>query len=343
MKSISKAEKKVQQFESSSGARIFQIPLEIFPGFWGHAYIVMLNDYRVMIDVGSGFGKSNDHLESGLAIVNQDLQESINFSDLTHILITHGHIDHFGGLSYLKERTQAKIGVHELDVRNLTNYEERLAVVALHLDDFLVEAGVPDARRSELIQLYKLTKLSYYSVSVDITFHGERMRLGPFEIIHVPGHCAGHVVLRLDDVLFSGDHILGGISPHQAPESLTLSTGLGHYLDSLDSMRPWADEIRLTLGGHNELITDLTRRVGEIKHLHEQRLEHVLDLLREPHTIREISKHLFGKVRNYNVLLALEEAGAHVEYLYQRGLLSIANLSDYESRNGSIPIIYHRL
>jgi hypothetical protein len=68
-----------------------------------------------------------------------------------------------------------------------------------------------------------------------------------------------------------------------------------------------------------------------------------MDLLGEPRTIRDISKKLFGKVSNYNVLLALEETGAHVEYLYQRGLLSIANLSEYESRIGSVPIIYQRL
>lgn len=343
MKSISKTDKQVQKFENSSGARIFKIPLEIFPGFWGHAYLVLIQDYRVLIDVGSGFGNSNAHLESGLAIVNQEFQESFELSDLTHILITHGHIDHFGGLSYVKEHTSAQIGIHELDVRNITNYEERLTVVAHHLDDFLIEAGVPEAHRNELIELYKLTKLSYHSVPVDITFHGNRMNLGPFEVIHVPGHCAGHVVVRLDDVLFSGDHVLGGISPHQAPESLTQYTGLGHYLESLESMRPWAGDIRLTLGGHNAPISDLPGRLDEIKFLHEERLERVLDLLVEPRTIREISKHLFGEVRNYNVLLALEEAGSHIEYLYQRGYLSITNLTEYESHNGSVPIMYHRL
>jgi hypothetical protein len=39
-------------------------------------------------------------------------------------------------------------------------------------------------------------------------------------------------------------------------------------------------------------------------------------------------------------MLALEEAGAHVEYLYQRGKLSIENLVELNSSQVSIPIKY---
>jgi glyoxylase-like metal-dependent hydrolase (beta-lactamase superfamily II) len=151
------------------------------------------------------------------------------------------------------------------------------------------------------------------------------------------------VVIRLDDVLFSGDHVLAGISPHQAPESLTLNTGLGHYLDSLEKARRWAKGARLTLGGHNEAIADLPKRIDEIKSGHEERLRKVLGLLGEPRTVADVSKELFGKTEGYNVLLALEEAGAHVEYLYQRGLLEIENLEEVSRNSRSVPIRYRRL
>ena len=49
----------------------------------------------------------------------------------------------------------------------------------------------------------------------------------------------------------------------------------------------------------------------------------------------EVSEQLFGEVSGYNILLAIEEAGAHVEYLYQHGFLFIANLSAVE--NGKQP------
>jgi len=45
----------------------------------------------------------------------------------------------------------------------------------------------------------------------------------------------------------------------------------------------------------------------------------------------EISKSLFGQASGYHVLLALEEAGAHAEYLYQRGELVAANVDEIET------------
>lgn len=334
----------VRRFESAGGAAIFQIPLLAFPGLWGFVYLVLFQDaaqtYRVLIDAGSGFGDSNLHLERGLQQVSEMIGHPLGWDDLTHILITHGHIDHFGGLNYLCPKTHARLGVHELDQRNLTNYEERLIIAARSLANFLIEAGVPETLQQELLEMYKSTKLLYQSVRVDFTYEAEGMRLGPFEMLHVPGHCAGHVVIRLHDVLFSGDHVLQDTSPHQSPEQLTLSTGLDHYLKSLALLRRWAPDAGLTLGGHKEPIRDLAGRIDSIRAVHRERLEKILVLLNEPRTVNEISKILFGKVHGYTVLLALEEAGAHVEYLYQRGLIGIENLAELEKNADPLPIRY---
>ena len=332
----------VNKFETSGGAAVFQIPLEEFPGLWGFVYLVMLRDaelgeMRVLIDTGSGFGASDSHLQAGLE------QLAVPLDSLTHILITHGHIDHFGGLTYLRPRTPARLGVHELDQRILTHYEERLAIVTHRLDGFLSEAGVRSEQREKIIAMYRLAKSLFHSVPVDFTYEASGMRVGPFHMLHVPGHCAGHVAIRLHDILFSGDHVLEHTSPHQSPEQLTLSTGLQHYLESLDALRLWAQDIRLTLGGHENPITDLPARIREIRELHQQRLEKVLALLTSPDTISGISRGLFGQVHGYNVLLALEEAGAHVEYLYQRGFLGIDNLQDVEASSQPVPIRYKRL
>lgn len=349
---IVSATKTIRIFQSSAGAQIFQIPVEVFPGFWGFVYLVLVEEtvdgqetsqYRVLIDTGSGFGDCNQHLENGLQTVSQHIGRRINLSDLTHVFITHGHIDHFGGLSYVRTRTPARIGVHELDLRNLTNYEERLTLVSRRLDAFLIEAGVSPQRRQTLIDMYMLTKSIYRSVKVDFTYEAVDMRVGPFHMLHVPGHSAGHVVIRLHDVLFSGDHVLDHTSPHQSPEHLTLSTGLRHYLHSLELLRPWAAGVRLTLGGHNDPIRDLPTRLDEIRALHQGRLSQVLELLETPHTVSDVSHILFGEVHGYNVLLALEEAGAHVEYLYQLGKLGINNLDELENNPNPLPIRYYRL
>ncbi len=333
----------VQRFETDRGAVVYQLPLEVFPGFWAYAYLVLVGDDQVLIDTGSGYGMANEQLEARLQDVNAQVPGEVGLAQLTHVLITHGHIDHFGGLSFVRARSEAQVGVHELDLRNITNTEERLTIVARRLEQFLAESGVPEGRRRELIQLYKMSKLGFTSVLVDFTYESLGMNLGPFEFLHVPGHCAGQVVIRLHDVLFCGDHILSHISPHQSPERLVLNTGLGHYLRSLEDLRSWAGEVSLTLGGHNAPIYDLPRRIEEIKAIHRERLEKILQTLSQPHTVVEVSQLLFHDVHGYNVLLAIEEAGAHVEYLYQRGLLGIANLEELESRNGPVPIRYQRL
>jgi glyoxylase-like metal-dependent hydrolase (beta-lactamase superfamily II) len=194
-----------------------------------------------------------------------------------------------------------------------------------------------------LIDLYKITKSLYRSVRVDFTYEASGMRLGPFEMLHVPGHCAGHVAIRLHDVLFSGDHVLERTSPHQSPERLTLSTGLDHYLKSLEALRFWAGGVRLTFGGHESQILDLPARIDAIRAVHAERLQNVLHLLEQACTITDISQSLFGEVHGYNVLLAIEEAGAHVEYLYQRGAIGIENLDELDKSRGPIPIRYRRL
>ena len=51
-----------------------------------------------------------------------------------------------------------------------------------------------------------------------------------------------------------------------------------------------------------------------------------MEICKEPSWTVAVSKGLFGKVGGYTVLLALEEAAAHVEYLYQRGELVASNV-----------------
>jgi glyoxylase-like metal-dependent hydrolase (beta-lactamase superfamily II) len=332
-----------QVFETSQGARVYQIPMEAFPGLLTFAYLVLYQDYCVLIDTGSGHGDSNQQLIEGIQGAEKLRSgQPIRLEDLTHVLITHGHIDHFGGLEEITSRTDALVGVHKLDRRNITNYEERRAFLFHRLEHYLIEAGVETERREYILGLYRFTKQLFQSVPIDFIYSDMDNRLGDFEFLHVPGHCAGHVVIRLHDILFCGDHILTDITPHQAPEELTAWTGLTHYLQSLEKVENWASEVRLALCGHKKMITDLPNRINEIKKMHMERLDLVMEFFQLPNTINALSDHLFGETSGFDALLAIEEAGAHVEYLHQSGMLVIDNYEQMESSGRSIPLYYMR-
>lgn len=338
------AKKPIAEFETSAGAKIFQIPLNGFSGFWVYAYVVSVDGMLVLIDTGTNFHTSNQDLESGLDYVGERLGQTVDFQTLTHIFITHGHIDHYAGLDYIAPKTPALIGVHELDYKILTNYHERKDLVGMKLERYLIEAGVTEAKIPGLVNMYMMTTELFTHSRVDFTYHAVGMQVGPFEFFHVPGHSAGAVVIRLHDTLFTGDHILSDITPHQAPESLTLNTGLSHYLDSLRSMLDWAGSSKQALGGHNQVINDLPKRVAEIYLEHKNRLALILDIIADhPQTTVEVSRALFGRVNGFNVLLALEETGAHIEYLYRLGFISLENLEEVKSSSKSHVYRYQSL
>jgi hypothetical protein len=68
----------------------------------------------------------------------------------------------------------------------------------------------------------------------------------------------------------------------------------------------------------------------------------VLELTASARTVAEIAKELFGPTGGYHRLLALEEAGAYVEYLHQRGSLGIPDFERMEQEQPG-PVRYQRL
>ena len=320
-------------YTTSAGRIIYTFPVQSFDRLINNIYLISDGTNRILIDTGSGTPQANNDLLAGFAaIAEQD--PGLQMADLTHILITHGHIDHFGGLPFIRQFSDAPIGVHVLDRRVLSNHEERVIFASRRLAHFLEQAGVAADHHSQLMQVYLFSKNYYRSQSTQISLEEDKPTVGEIQVYHVPGHCPGQVCLLVDDVMLTADHILSRTTPHQAPESITNNMGLGHYLDSLDKIGRISG-IRLALGGHESPIgeaygLDVYGRIQAIKTAHDERLNKILDICTtsDPKTIAEISTALFGTVSSYHVLLALEETGAHVEYLHQRGELNAANLDE---------------
>lgn len=326
----------IEKFKTSHGTRIYRIPMTVFPnGFVGYSYVVSGKGALTLIDAGSGIGESPDDLLKGINAISDEFGEAITVQDIERIFVTHGHIDHFGGVQFILEHVNgARVGIHDLDRRVLTSYEERVIVATKDLRVYLERAGIELEKRQTLIDMYGFAKRHFRSIHVDFPLD-EDHDIDGMRFFHTPGHCPGQVCILIDDVLISADHVLSHTTPHQAPESITHYTGLGHYMDSLRKIAK-IPHIVLALGGHEDPIQDLYARIEDIRASHERKLNRVLDIVRQathPLTISEVTEVMYPDKAGYDILLALEEAGAHVEYLYQHGQLSVANLDELESED----------
>ncbi|MCA9921505.1 MAG: MBL fold metallo-hydrolase [Anaerolineales bacterium] len=328
----------IKRFETSTGRLIYTFPVQSFPGLVNNIHIITDGEQRILVDCGSGTPQANDDLLAGITAVSEHHDPSITLDNLDTILITHGHIDHFGGLPFVRQYTNAPVGIHVLDRRVLSNHEERVVFASNRLEIFLEESGVSAKHRQELMQVYLFSKNYYRSFPVQFLLEEGIPTVGEIGVYHVPGHCPGQVCLMVDDIMLTADHILSRITPHQAPESITNNMGLGHYLNSLTKIEQ-VGGIRLALGGHEEPMGDVYGRIRAIKQSHDKRLNKILDICTTPKSIADISRDLFGRVGSYHILLALEETGAHVEYLYQRGELIAANLDEIETT--SHPVVQY--
>lgn len=321
----------VSRYESDTHVRIYRVSCRAFPGLVAHVYLLVGAGPVTLVDTGSGFGESSNDLFAGLEAVRREFGETAaDPGAIERILITHGHHDHFGGLVQFSGRVTARVGIHPLDRWVLSSYEERLVVATHGIRSFLRRAGCPSAKEEALVARYLSTKKEVRSHEVDFLLEdGERF--DGLEFIHVPGHCPGQVCIRVGDVLLTADHVLPRTTPHQSPESITASTGLRHYLESLENIGR-LDGIRLCLGGHEAPFTGLRERTVAIRLDHEGKLERIRGMLDGGAlTMDELCARMYPKVEGWNVLLAIEEVGAHVEYLYERGELGVDNVAELES------------
>jgi len=323
----------VKRFETASGVRIYRIALEVLPELTGRVHLVLGAGPPTLVDTGSGEGPSTPQLLAGLEAVGREFGEPFGVGDLARILITHSHVDHIGGLADLRPLCRAEVGVHPLDRRPVTHFDEHAVLMARRVATFFHTAGVPGEDYDRLLKWFGVTKGRVRSVDVTFELH-DGDQLDGIRVVHTPGHSPGHVCLAVDDILLSADHILPVTVPQQWPESTAAWTGLGHYLESLARVERVAG-LRLALGGHEARISDLYGRIESLKQTQHRRLGRLLDIIQrsaEPLTIAQLARQLYAQAQGFHAFLAVMDAGARVEYLHEHGRLAVANLEEIEGQ-----------
>jgi glyoxylase-like metal-dependent hydrolase (beta-lactamase superfamily II) len=315
----------VRKFRAKTGARIYAMSVETFPHHVNNVYLLLEQGSAILFDCGSGADSSRRDMALGFAVVRAAYGEDVRFDAIDWCVVSHAHFDHFGGANLVKAETRARLAVHELDARVLSCFDERLVIASKDCDVFWRRAGVPDEERTALVEMYAAAKSAFRPQEVDRALR-DGDTIGPgYRVHHVPGHCPGLMCLQVHDVLLTSDHVLSRITPHQFPQAITPFAGLEHYFHSLAKIRK-VDGVDFALGGHEEPIWDLRARIDAIALFHRDRLARVLELCANPRTVVQVSRELFGVQEGYGRILALDEAGAHVEYLHQLGKLRVGNL-----------------
>ena len=333
-------DKTLRKYVSSGGTTVYKLPVEAFPNHVTNCYLVM-SDPITLLDTASGWESANQEIVKCFEGISDEFGEKLTLKDVDRVIITHGHIDHFGGVNFVVGESAAELCIHELDASVIQHFRERLLYSTTHVHLFLMRSGLPAERVDALIQMNKWSKDTYRSRQVDATFTEGPVLGGPLIAHHVPGHCPGQVCLQLDDLLFTADHVLSHVTPNQSPESITRYTGVGHYMESLRKIKALPG-IRIGLGGHENEMEELTARIDDTLRFHESRLEKTLEILDEPKTIAELSFGLFGERVDYHILLAVLETGAHLEYLYERGKAVVVNIDEVERDPATVPF-YQRV
>jgi glyoxylase-like metal-dependent hydrolase (beta-lactamase superfamily II) len=327
----------VKQFVSRTGVRIYRISCQVFENLTARVYLLLGAGPPTLVDAGSGTHESTAQILTGIQAVHDDFGEPIQPADIRRIIITHGHVDHIGGLSGLLKVMPARVAIHELDQIAVLSYPEFVALGNHRLDAFFRDAGVDPVRRAALLKVSHYVGTPVEKVAISETLD-DGQEIDGLRVIHTPGHSPGHICIGIGEVLLSGDHILSQTVPQQWPESTAPYTGLGHYLESLTKIEK-IPGFELTLAAHEQPIRDLYARINTMRGSHHRRLERLVAMLetaQQPLSVDEMTQVLYPETTGMRSVLAITAVGSRVEYLHQRGQLTIANLDEVQGSETAV-------
>jgi glyoxylase-like metal-dependent hydrolase (beta-lactamase superfamily II) len=270
----------------------------------------LLPDRGVLVDPGPPTGPAWDRLREGVTAAGLALE------DIEHVLLTHWHADHTGNAARLREAADATLAMHELDAPLVADYaaerERRLDRDAATLERW----GVPADQVSTLVDF---DSPSPVPDSVPLRTLADGETVAGVEVLHTPGHTAGHAAFVVGDEAFVGDAVLRTCTPNVGGGDTRQDDPLTAYRRTLSRLEA---RVEVARPGHGESFP-LAPRVAELRAHHRERSGRALETLAtvEPATPWALAERLFGEMAGYHVKFGAGEAFAHLEHLRSAGLV----------------------
>jgi glyoxylase-like metal-dependent hydrolase (beta-lactamase superfamily II) len=296
-----------------------------------NCYVIPDGDRVTVVDCGVWLP---DRPDGGLAALEAGLERAgFALRDVSRILITHAHIDHYGLAGRLMELTGARLAMHTLTDLDCEKYRHPDTARARRMDTY-ADHGVSEVERADLAD--HLTRWMPYLHSVVEASQrlrgGEQLEIGgdEWEVLHTPGHSLGHVCLYSPRrrVLLSGDHLLGSITPPVTFERGFDADPLRSYLESLRVITDRRPEF--VLPGHGRPFGDAVDRIDAILRNKLRRLQKVRQAITDrPSSVTELADTLVAKaILAHQRQLAINETLAHIAYLRWSGLIERRTRTD---------------
>ncbi|RYH09841.1 MBL fold metallo-hydrolase [Tropicimonas sp. IMCC6043] len=219
---------------------------------------------------------------------------------VSHIFVTHSHLDHSPLARRLRERTGAPVlafGTHEDGRRPVM---QRLAAEGtIGGGEGIDHAFAPDRRLADR-----------ESVA------GDGWQI---EALWTPGHIANHMCFAWNGALFTGDHVMGWASSLISPPDGDLTA----FLDSCARLATRED--RVFYPGHGDPVPDPTSRLAWLIDHRRERERQILDeLARGPATIGTLAARIYTDTPSRLRSAAERNILAHIIDLEEKNVVSSA-------------------
>ncbi len=277
----------------------------------------------LLFDCGLGSPEAEAAMAAGLRRIGRSPR------DIRRVIVSHGHVDHYGGARTLLEQAGHDVPVeaHPRDIPKMAEGYPRWRDMIPRYGVYFAKLGVPPETMAEAAQEiaggFTLARRIPRVEPLDLS-RPLRLAHATFEPMHMPGHTPGLLCLYDPEhrLFISDDHLLEHVSPNPlieiGPNGEEDWRPLVAYLESVARLREL--EVDLVLPGHATPFTGHREVIDRLLAFYGKRQDRLCARLQTgPATAWELTRSLFPAAPARATFLTVSEAIANVEVLEARG------------------------